>query len=91
MEKKLVDILDVSVYLFKTAKRVRNKVGKYVCVREAVEALEDAAFENMCGTANVHAELYLECFYKGVISVEELIQHLACPLEKDVEEGYYNE
>jgi len=91
LEKKLVEILDLSAYLFKTAKRVRNKYGKYVCVPEAVRALEDAAFENMCGTANVNAELYLECFYKGVISIDELLQHLACPSEKDVEEGYYNE
>jgi hypothetical protein len=91
MEKKLVEILDVSVYLFKTAKRVRNKVGKYVCVPEAVRELEDAAFENMCGTANVNADLYLECFYKGVISIDELMHHLACPFEKDTEDGYYNE
>jgi hypothetical protein len=91
MEKKLSEILDVSTYLFKTAKRVRNKCGKYACVSDAVRALEDAAFENMCGTSNVHYGLYLECFYKGVISIDELIHHLAFPLKEDADEGVKNE
>jgi hypothetical protein len=90
MEKKLSEILDLSTYLFKTAKRVRNKYGKYVLVPDAVRALEDAAIENMCGTANVNCELYIECFYKGVISADELIHHLAFPLENDAAEGHYD-
>lgn len=91
MKENLTEILDVTAYLFKTAKRVWKKVGKYHGVSLATAGLESAALETMCGTANINAYDYILCYYKGVISLEELLQNLAYPLEKDAEEGYYNE
>jgi hypothetical protein len=91
MEKKLTEVLEITAYLFKTAKRVRKKYGRYHGVSISINGLECAAIETMCGTANVNADDYIECYYRGIITLEELLQHLAYPLEKDVEEGYYNE
>jgi hypothetical protein len=91
MEKNLTEVLEITTYLFKTAKRMRKKYGQYHGVSIATEGLESAAMETMCGTPNVNAFDYIECYYKGVITIEELLRHLAYPLEKDVEEGYYNE
>jgi hypothetical protein len=91
MEEKLTEVLDITAYLFRTAKRVRKKYGQYHGVSEAIYGLESAAFETMCGTANVNADEYIECYYKGEITLEELLHHLACPLKKDAEEGYYSE
>lgn len=81
--KELMETLEIAVYLFKTAKRVRKKYGKYHGVSMAVEGLEDAAFETMCGTANINADQYLEAYYKGLINIEELVYNLAFPKAKD--------
>jgi hypothetical protein len=91
MEKKLTEILDVTADLFKIAKRTKKKHGQWSCVPLAVRALEDAAIENMCGTANVNCDEYIEAFYKGIITIDDLLQNLAYPLKKDAEEGFYNE
>lgn len=91
MEKNLTEILEVTAYLFKTAKRVQKKYGQYHGVPYAITGLESAALETMCGTANVNYLEYIDAYYKGLITIEELLRHLAYPLKKDAEEGYHNE
>lgn len=88
MSEKLSEVLDVTVDLFKTAKRVRKKHGEYYGVSWAIKGLEIAAIETMCGTANVNYAEYIESFYKGLIDVEELLQ-MAYPKRKDAEDGHY--
>lgn len=87
MERKLTEVLDVTADLFRTAKRIRKKHGKYMGVLDAVFAIENAAIFNMCGTGNINAEEYIECYYDGIINLENLLSHLAYPHNKDRESG----
>lgn len=91
MEQKLTEVLDLSAYLFKAAKRIHKKYGKYHGVSLATRGLEDAAIVTMCGTANENCDEYIEAYYKGLIGLEELLENLAYPKRKDAEEGFYDD
>ena len=69
--------------LFSASKSLVSKF-RYDFIAEEVAVIENCAFEYMCGTDNVNIEDYLWRYYRDEISIDELLDAIAYPNEKDV-------